>query len=379
LRRFLLSIAALLLFVAAVTSPAAASEAGSPQYADVRAACKADLEALPAYLDVNDAGVRSSIEQGGMSLSSRNVERYNREASEVTNDEQCDNVIRSYLRSVRRGHLELQSMLASHSGSDEPAARAEFRVTALDRDIAVMRLPSFDADAASQIGALLKQRRNVLRSHRSWIIDVRGNAGGSDLAWQSLMPYFNVRSTTTFGVEFLATPDNIQSTVRMLDAAAPGSGAVPLLQATVAKMRNAAPGSYVRVDERLGTRDWATTDYGKADDGMLPREVVVLVDSRCASSCEEFLLNARQSWRVKLFGQNSAGSLDFSNLRPHALPSERRGIWYATSRSLRLPALAVDGRGISPDIPYPEPTTPDDEARELRAAADFVRNGGTRH
>jgi len=314
-----------------------------------------------------------------MALSSLDMERYEREASEVTSDEQCDNVIRAYLHSVRRGHLELQSMLAPHSGGPEPLANPEFRVTALDRDIVVIRLPSFDGDAAHEISAMLDQRKDLLMSHRSWIVDVRGNAGGSDSAWQVLMPYFALRSTTTFGVEFLATPDNVEANVRLLESAVPGTGAVQVLQATIAKMRGAAPGSYVRVDERLGTRDWVTTAYGKVDDRLLPREVVVLVDARCASSCEEFLLSAKQSWRVKLFGQNSAGALDYSNLRPHALPSERRGIWYATSRSLRLPSLAVDGRGISPDIPFPLPTTPAEEARELEAAADFLRPGSFRH
>ena len=51
-----------------------------------------------------------------------------------------------------------------------------------------------------------------------------------------------------------------------------------------------------------------------------PQRVAVLVDKRCGSTCEEFLLVARQSFKVKLFGQSSAGSLDYSNLRPFTLP-----------------------------------------------------------
>ena len=85
------------------------------------------------------------------------------------------------------------------------------------------------------------------------------------------------------------------------------------------------------------------------------RRVAVLVDKRCGSTCEEFLLVARQSLKVKLFGQSSAGSLDYSNLRPFTLPSGKRLLMYATSRSLRLPQFSVDAAGIPPDQVLPVP------------------------
>jgi C-terminal processing protease CtpA/Prc len=81
--------------------------------------------------------------------------------------------------------------------------------------------------------------------------------------------------------------------------------------------------------------------------------VAILIDGGCASSCEQFLLTTRQSFNVKLIGRRTYGSLDFSNLRPFALPSGERLLWYATSRSLRIPDLPVDLAGIPPDIYLP--------------------------
>ena len=87
-----------------------------------------------------------------------------------------------------------------------------------------------------------------------------------------------------------------------------------------------------------------------------PQRIAVMIDRTCGSSCEEFVLLARQSFKVKKFGRPTAGALDYSNLRPHDLPSGRRRLFYATSRSLRLPSNPIDGFGIGPDqlLPAPE-------------------------
>ena len=95
--------------------------------------------------------------------------------------------------------------------------------------------------------------------------------------------------------------------------------------------------------------------------------MAVLADARCGSSCEQFLLTVRQGVAVKLVGRSrSAGVLDYSNMRPFDLPSGTRRLWYATSRSNRLPALPLDGMGIAPDVYLPGPAPAD-------ARADIAR------
>jgi C-terminal processing protease CtpA/Prc len=84
-----------------------------------------------------------------------------------------------------------------------------------------------------------------------------------------------------------------------------------------------------------------------------PKRVAVLVDN-AASTGEQFLLEARQSRKVTLFGkENSAGVLDFSNTVDMPTPSGRYRVFWATSRSLRLPGDPVDPDGIAPDIRIP--------------------------
>jgi len=106
-----------------------------------------------------------------------------------------------------------------------------------------------------------------------------------------------------------------------------------------------------------------------------PSRVAVLFDRGCGSSCEEFLLAVRQSFDVKLVGRPSHGSLDYSNLRPHELPSHERILWYATSRSDRLPDFPVDLMGIQPDIFLPDRGSQKGGDGEVRQVQRWLERG----
>lgn len=83
---------------------------------------------------------------------------------------------------------------------------------------------------------------------------------------------------------------------------------------------------------------------------QFPEKVSVLIDGGCKSATEQFLLLAKQSQKVTVYGaENSGGALDYANLNTIITPS---GYWYAsvpTTRTTRLPDNPVDPMGISPD------------------------------
>ena len=80
------------------------------------------------------------------------------------------------------------------------------------------------------------------------------------------------------------------------------------------------------------------------------KQIAVLVDQRCASSCEQFLLYLRQGSAVTLIGSHSAGMLDYSNVAFFMLPSHDRVLALPTTRSKRLPKEPIDGIGVAPDV-----------------------------
>jgi hypothetical protein len=81
-----------------------------------------------------------------------------------------------------------------------------------------------------------------------------------------------------------------------------------------------------------------------------PALVGILVDKKCASTTEQFLLAAKQSKKAVFFGENSNGILDYANMHFLDLPCGGWKLGYATSRSKRLPRTPVDNIGIAPDV-----------------------------
>jgi|SRR5471032_213815 len=152
--------------------------------------------------------------------------------------------------------------------------------------------------------------------------------------------------------EWLSTPANIEGQEKVCALLAPGDQSCATFSAqAVAKMRSVKPGNYAPQN------DDGVISYTRLSPPELhqparqPARVAVLVDNACASSCEEFLLAARQSFHVKLIGRNSYGALDYSNLRRHTLPSGVRQLQYATSRAQEIVRVQhwLEGGSLRPD------------------------------
>jgi C-terminal processing protease CtpA/Prc len=106
-----------------------------------------------------------------------------------------------------------------------------------------------------------------------------------------------------------------------------------------------------------------------------PLRVAILIDGGCGSSCEQFAREARESFNVKLIGQHTSGSLDYSNLVPHDLPSGRHRLWYATTRSTRITGLMVDVAGVPPDIYLPVEAGYDAKHEEVWRLQSWLEGG----
>ncbi len=80
-----------------------------------------------------------------------------------------------------------------------------------------------------------------------------------------------------------------------------------------------------------------------------PRNVGILINKNCGSTTEQFLLAAKQSQKVKLFGTTTAGVLDVSNQHVVPSPCGEFNLVYSLTRSHRIPDFAIDDKGIQPD------------------------------
>lgn len=206
----------------------------------------------------------------------------------------------------------------------------------------VVQFPNF-ADGRA-IDSLWRVEGSRLREAERLVIDVRGNGGGSDANYRALLPLLYTGPYTTVGARILATDDNVAAWRALLaDSARMAPAELAQLRLVTTRLERAR-GGWVEVGD-------ATVRYGAVAE--FPRRVDVVVDRGCASSCEQFLLAARESGKATLYGERSAGVLDYANVRSVPMPGGTFVLRLPTSRSRRLPAAPVDPDGIAPDVVVP--------------------------
>ena len=388
-------------WMAAGLLAAGAAWAQSPQASEhalgAGDACAKDLEAMPAFLMENDAGARELLPQRGEQSMAAALLKARSEASQIADDKACLTLLNSYLKLWRKGHLWVSSSpgaeaLAAATGAPAPTSGAAPASAAaatpapapepassarqptlrlLTPRTLVIHLPSFSPQHRTALETLLRKQRAALLSRPNWIIDVRDNDGGADSSYAPLLPWLLAEQPVSVGVEWLSTPANQRAHEQICARYAPGDAACVLFaQSVLAALRAVPSGSWARVQA-----DRFVYERGVLPEKRRPQKVAVLMDRDCGSSCEQFLLTVRQGLGVKLLGRPSFGALDYSNMRPFALPSGRRDLWYATSRSLRLPQLPVDVYGVLPDILLPELHGPADAGAELQAVQRWLEGG----
>ena len=324
------------------------------QAENVSQECRTDLEVLPGFLLENDAGGADAIVRLGQPAFDRALSEARSAVAVVATEDDCSAVIRAYLHTWRAGHLIVQNISSSPTNASEAAAIPDQhtpRYRSLSSRTALITVPSFHDRYGSAIAKVVARNAQNLARHNNLIIDVRGNGGGSDSSFEPLMALTDANPRFLVGAEYLATPANIAGSEAIcglyaLDSTTCRAFMKPVLQA----MRAGQSGDYV-----LPANETRSTRVEPRRVLIRPKRVAVLIDKGCASTCEEFLINVRQSFKVKLFGRTTFGAIDYGNLRPYELPSGKRRLFYATSRSLRLPAQPFEPNGIAPDQFLPAP------------------------
>jgi hypothetical protein len=339
-RGVLSSLPLLVVLGAAVPGAAAAQAPRAP--AEI---CREDLQAAFGLVERNYSGYADKLVRIGADA----IEAAKRDGLAAIGSAQplnCTALINNALWVFKERHMGVVEASA-HPGNpagpaesqpaDDPK-RPSFEI--LSSAAALIRAPSFDSRYEKAIAALIEQQREAIAARPQLIIDVRGNGGGSDSVYEPLADLVYSGPVKSFGLDGLASAENIVALENMVVEAKKTGEDHSWMEERIARLRE-KPGQFVEIAESKTSQ--------RAQVYVMPQKVAVLINRRCGSSCEEFLLEARQSSKVRLFGEPSAGNLDYANLLPHPLPSGRV-LWVGMSRSHRLPEQPLDGIGVPPNV-----------------------------
>lgn len=215
---------------------------------------------------------------------------------------------------------------------------------------AYVRIPSFAMSNKRSIDSVLRVNHEKIIHTQNLIIDLRNNGGGSDDAYSALVPYLYTNPIRTVGLELLSTELNNAALLALSKDTLYDERSRKEFKETYDKL-NLNLGKYVRVKENIISID--------SMDRILPfpQKVAILINEYCGSTTEQFLLEAKQSAKVKLYGKSTYGSLDISNMHHAISPSGAFQLWYCRSKSYRIPEMAIDNVGLQPDH-YLDPSIP---------------------
>lgn len=334
--------------------------------------CLADLVAIGPFLLANDAGAQRPASEADQLRRNTALDVARSQARTTPDEAQCVAILQRYLGAWRRGHLFVQAITSGPAMPSHPEMMPSIELRS--PTTALLSLPSFDSAAREPLLTALERHRAALATRPNWIVDVRGNGGGSDTTWAPLLPWLMPDGWIDVSQRVFVTATNLEAEERLVtEIAQTDREGADMLAQVVRRMRSVDHGQWVQQEYDKG---WS---YERPEQLQThrPRRVAILIDRRCGSACEQFLLTVRQSFNVKLVGRSPTyGGLDVSNLRPHLLPSGKHRLWYAITASNRLPAQPIDGIGVAPDVLLPGSEDVNDRALDLKRTQQWLEGAG---
>ena len=336
--------------------------------------CEQELKWVINTFENNDAGFQYVIDRKGV----KDYTRFNEnmiEKSKQNNDIRgCQKVIDEWLEYFRKGHLFIstfnnkkwqQEMLPyfmpagyqpikliedkTQSKQDTTAQKNDAidypYIENLSDSTLYLYIPSFEIQYKTAIDSVLAANDALIKKTPNLIIDIRNSGGGSDASFQKIIPYLYTNPIRNIGQEVRATELNRKGY----------EGYLKMMKAN----NNKEQASIVKeialeIDQNMGNFFTPKSSPAISIDSSytklpFPRKVGIIIKETNGSADEEFLLLAKQSSKVKLFGTSTFGSLDISNVSFAFSPSGAFVLGYAMTKSYRIPDFCIDGIGLQPD------------------------------
>lgn len=234
----------------------------------------------------------------------------------------------------------------------------------IDERTYLIRVPSFEFDETLMAWIARAVGEYEWSGCDNLIVDIRGNGGGRDQAFQPLLELLYDHPGTVDGVEIRVSADN-EAFVRRAIADGGPDWLRPVADSMATATSDFVPFTLQSEPIRFDSV------------ALRPRHAAIIIDGNVASSGEQFVLDLRAcSARTKIYGRdNTLGCLDFSNCIPVNLPFSGVTLSVPVTRSMRLPERGIDATGIAPDVrialPLPRTLTDNVDAWVQWVAADL--------
>ncbi len=292
--------------------------------------CLENFNYLETKISNDYAGFNDKVNASTAGEYNRITDFYRKKAKEVSSIKRCELLLDKWLELFNDKHLNL-----------ELTKNIYWTFKMIDSSTILFRIPNFAWESKPIIDSLIRTNFEIITSTPILIIDLRGNGGGIDYSYLELLPLIYTHSYEAKGISWRASEGNINFFEEALEAGTIRKGQEEETKELINALKS-NQNTFVTVDQSdTIIRD---TIY------KYPLKVGIIVNDFCASSCEQFVLSAKNSNKTTIFGTNTLGVLDYSNTVPVDMPLENFQIRYPMTRSNRLPDYPIDNIGIAPDV-----------------------------
>lgn len=294
--------------------------------------CLENFEDLEMKVENDYAGFTDKVNEWTKPEYEKHTEFYRKRIAETTTTQKCVLLMKEWLGFFNDKHLSISVSMDVY-----------WTFTLIDSNTLLFRIPDFTWSSKPIIDSLIRTNYDLIAKTPILIIDLRGNGGGIDYSYLELLPFLYTHPYESMGVEWLASEGNIELFENSLKTGNVRKGHEEDLVSQVSLMK-ANQGSFIATEV-------TKTDTVLRDSVfMYPQKVGLIVNDFCASTCEQFILDGKNSSKTTVFGTYTLGVLDYSNSVPVSLPMENLSLRYPMTRSQRLPDYPIDNIGIEPDV-----------------------------
>lgn len=251
------------------------------------------------------------------------------------------------------GHAWYRNDKDSNLGDAKSESEEAVIFKALNKDFVYLKLGQFNQTQVDKLDSLLRANKAIIQNTKNLILDLRGNTGGNSSSSEEMIKLIYTNPIIYPAWKYRSSPDLIRAKKEVLNELSKNDpykmleSQQRLLQRLVKHPGQLVSGgdSIVRTVDSIGRH---------------PERVALLVDKRTGSSSEFFAFEGKQSKKVTLFGENTAGAMDYGEVQNINLScgQYRVSIPWGRNGWIERFGFRIDNIGFIPDVPIPS-TEPD--------------------
>lgn len=218
------------------------------------------------------------------------------------------------------------------------------KIRVVDKTV-ILTIPSFSNSHYKEVDSLVNVYDSIVRRSANLIIDLRDNYGGNTEVSYPVYKYLYTQPLKIFGACNLAIPEGIEMYNKSLED-------------TLNYTKEELIFYRKQVDtfsKSIGKIICDSVEIRKFPEVLpFPKNVAIIMNKHTLSAAELFILIAQQSKKVKLFGEYSAGTVDFGASLEYNTGCKRYTLFLPMQTNTDYPLKKYDMVGIKPDVLIPE-------------------------